>query len=149
MWEVWSRAQLIGGGGFPQPLEGRIKYLTSIGTGVPLLKPFRDDVFHIGNALVAIATETEKMAQRFRQDKSHLDDSGQDYQFNVDRGLEEIKIEEPKQREEIAAATRRYVGCQDVFKQMQAIIGDSSSGGAASKDTCAQAIAHQSSLLAT
>ncbi|KAH6711951.1 hypothetical protein BKA61DRAFT_677164 [Leptodontidium sp. MPI-SDFR-AT-0119] len=32
-----------------------------------------DDVFHIGKTLVAIATETEQTAERFRRDKSHLD----------------------------------------------------------------------------
>jgi predicted acylesterase/phospholipase RssA len=117
VWEVWNQAQLIWG---PQPLEGRIKCLVSIGTGVPSLKPFRDDVFHIGNTLVAIATETGQTAERFRRDKSHLADSGRYYRFNVDRGLEEIGLEESRKRKEIAAATRCYVGSQDVFKKMQA-----------------------------
>jgi predicted acylesterase/phospholipase RssA len=117
VWEVWNQAQLIWG---PQPLENKIKCLVSIGTGVPSLKPFRDDAFHIGDTLVAIATETEQTAERFRRDKSQLDNSGQYYRFNVDRGLEEIGLEESKKRKEIAAATRRYIGSQGVFKQMQA-----------------------------
>lgn len=117
VWEVWNQAQLMWG---PQPLEGSIKCLVSIGTGVPSLKPFRDDVFHIGDTLVSIATETEQTAERFRRDKSNLDNSGRYYRFNVDRGLEEIGLEESKKRKEIAAATRRYVTSQGVFKQMQA-----------------------------
>ena len=117
VWEVWNQAQLMWG---PEPVESRIKCLVSIGTGVPSLKPFRDDVFHIGKSLLAIATETEQTAERFRRDKSHLDDSGRYYRFNVDRGLEEIGLEESKKRKEIAAATRRYVGSQGVFKQIQA-----------------------------
>lgn len=120
VWEVWNQAQLLWG---PQPLENKIKCLVSIGTGVPSLKPFQDDVFHIGDTLVAIATETEQTAERFRRDKSHLDDRGQYYRFNVDRGLEDIGLEESKRRKEIAAATRRYVGSQGVFKQMQACAG--------------------------
>ena len=108
----------------PQPLEGRIKCLVSIGTGVPSLKLFRDNVFHIGKTLVTITTETEQTAERFRRDKSHLDNSGRYYRFNVDRGLEEIGLEESKKRKEIAAATRRYVGSQVVFKQMQACAGN-------------------------
>lgn len=88
--------------------------------GRPFLKPFRDDVLHIGETLVAIATETEHTAERFCQDKSHLEDSGHYYRFNVNRGLEEIGLEESKKRKEIAAATRRYIGSQAVFKQMQA-----------------------------
>ena len=117
VWEVWNQAQLIWG---PQPIENKIKCLVSIGTGVPSLKPFRDDVLHIGQTLVEIATETEQTAERFRRDKSHLDDSGRYYRFNVDRGLEEIGLEESKKRKEVAAATRSYVGSQVVFKQMQA-----------------------------
>ena len=117
VWEVWNQAQLMWG---PQPLEGRVKCVVSIGTGVPSLKPFRDHVLHIGETLVAIATETEQTAERFRRDKSHLEDNGQYYRFNVDRGLEEIGLEESGKRKEIAAATRRYVGSQGVFKQMQA-----------------------------
>ncbi|KAH8648725.1 acyl transferase/acyl hydrolase/lysophospholipase [Tricladium varicosporioides] len=117
VWEVWNQAQLLWG---PQPLEGKIKCLVSIGTGVPSLNPFRDDVLHIGKTLVSIATETEQTAERFRRDKAHLDDSGRYYRFNVDRGLEEVGLEELKKRKEVAAATRRYIGSQGVFKQMQA-----------------------------
>lgn len=117
VWEVWNQAQLLWG---PQPLEGKIKCLVSIGTGIPSLRPFRDDAFHIGKTLVAIATETEQTAERFRRDKTHLEDSGRYYRFNVDRGLEEVGLEESKKRKEIAAATGRYVGSQSVFKQMRA-----------------------------
>ncbi|KAH8595394.1 hypothetical protein B0O99DRAFT_686812 [Bisporella sp. PMI_857] len=117
IWEVWNQAQLLWG---PQPLESKIKCLVSIGTGVPSLHPFRDNILHIGETLVSIATETEQTAERFRRDKLQLDDSGRYYRFNVDRGLEEIGLEESKKRKEIAAATRRYVGSHGVFKQMQA-----------------------------
>jgi hypothetical protein len=68
--ELWNQAQLMWD---PEPLEGKVQCLVSIGTGVPSLKPFRDEVLHIGQALVAIATETEQTADRFRQDKTYLD----------------------------------------------------------------------------
>ncbi|OCK72888.1 FabD/lysophospholipase-like protein, partial [Lepidopterella palustris CBS 459.81] len=126
VWELWNQAQLIWG---PEPLENNVKCLVSVGTGVPSLKPFRDDVFHIGETLVAIATETEQTAERFRRDKSHLDNSGRYYRFNVTSGLEDIGLEESKKIKEIAAATRRYVGSQDVFKKMQAC-GDNLTGRA-------------------
>ena len=117
VWEVWNQAQLIWG---QQMFERSIKCLVLIGTGVPSLKPFRDDVFHIGTTLIEIATETERTAEKFRQDKSHLDKTGRYYCFNVNCGLEDIGLEESKKRKEIAAATRHYIGLQDVFKQMQA-----------------------------
>ncbi|MCJ1269239.1 hypothetical protein MMC22_009129 [Lobaria immixta] len=116
VWEVWNQAQLIWG---PEPLEGRVQCLVSIGTGVPSLKPFQDNFLHIGTTLITIATETEQTAERFRRDKTHLDNTSRYYRFNVTRGLEDVGLEESKKRKEIAAATRRYVGTQDVLKQMQ------------------------------
>jgi predicted acylesterase/phospholipase RssA len=115
--EVWNQAQSVWG---PEPLEDKVQCVVSIGTGVPSLKPFRDDVLHIGESLVAITTGTEQTAERFQRDKSYLDKSGRYYRFNVFRGLEDIGLEESKKKKEIAAATRRYVGSQDVVKQMQA-----------------------------
>ncbi|TAQ87275.1 hypothetical protein B7494_g4384 [Chlorociboria aeruginascens] len=117
VWEVWNEAQLLWGS---QQLENKIKCLVSIGTGVPSSKKYRDDVLHIGETLAAIATETERTAERFRRDKSHLEDHGQYYRFNVDRGLEEIGLDESKKRKEIGAATRQYLDSQSVFRQMQA-----------------------------
>jgi predicted acylesterase/phospholipase RssA len=119
--ELWNQAQTLWG---PEPLEGRVQCLVSIGTGIPSLKPFRDDVFHIGETLVAIATETEQTAERFRRDKESLDGSSRYFRFNVVRGLEEIGLEESTKKNEIAAATRRYIESQEVFKQIQACAGN-------------------------
>jgi hypothetical protein len=119
--DVWDQAQLVWG---PEPLEGKIKCLVSIGTGVPSLKPFKDDVMHIGATLVAIATETEQTAERFRREKTLLDSTGRYYRFNVVRGLEDIGLEESKKVKEMAGATRKYIGSQDVYKQMQACAGN-------------------------
>jgi predicted acylesterase/phospholipase RssA len=118
--EVWDQAQLVWG---PEPLEGRVKCLVSIGTGVPSLKPFKDDVLHIGETLVAIATETEQTAERFRRERQLLDSTGRYYRFNVVRGLEEIGLEEAAKVKEMAAATRQYIASQEVHKQMQACAG--------------------------
>jgi len=117
VYAVWSQAQDLWGA---DRLQDKLKCLVSIGTGVPSLKPFRDDVFHIGDQLVALATETEKTAEQFHQDKSSLDDEGRYFRFNVLRGLEEVGLEESKKKKEIAAATTRYITSQDVYKQMKA-----------------------------
>ncbi|KAK3896647.1 acyl transferase/acyl hydrolase/lysophospholipase, partial [Staphylotrichum tortipilum] len=116
VYALWNQAQDVWG----DQLRGSLKCLVSIGTGVPALKPVRDDVLGIWATLKDLATETEKTAQQFHRDKSHLDDEGRYYRFNVNRGLEEIGLEESKKRKEIAAATRRYVESQAVYKQMNA-----------------------------
>jgi hypothetical protein len=79
---------------------------------------------YIGETLVVIATETEPTAERFRRDKAYLDSSNRYFRFNVVRGLEDVGLEESTKRKEIAAATRRYIASQDVFKQMQACAGN-------------------------
>lgn len=98
VWEVWNQAQLEWG---PQPIEDRIQCLVSIGTGIPSLKPFPDDVFHISETLIAIATETEQTAERFRRDKTHLDNIGRYYRFNVDRGLEELGLKKRRRKQRL------------------------------------------------
>ncbi|KAK5653385.1 hypothetical protein OQA88_8870 [Cercophora sp. LCS_1] len=116
VYALWNQARDVWG----DQLRGSLKCLVSIGTGLPALRPVRDDVLRIWATLEDLATETEKAAQQFHRDKSHLDDEGRYYRFNVDRGLEAIGLEESKKKTEIAAATRRYVESQAVFKQMKA-----------------------------
>lgn len=119
VWELWNQAKLIWDS---KPFENSIGCLVSIGTGVPSLYPFKDDILNIGKSLVKIATETEQTAERFQRDKSDLDSAGRYYRFNVARGLEDIGIEETSKRKEIAAATRRYVQTQEVYKRIRACV---------------------------
>lgn len=117
VYEVWNEAQDVWPSG---SLEDKIKCLVSIGTGVPSLTPFKDDLISIGPSLLAIATETEKTAERFSRDKSSLEETGRYYRFNVLRGLEDIALEDSKRKNAIIAATDRYLESQAVFKQMKA-----------------------------
>ncbi|KAH6981463.1 hypothetical protein EDB80DRAFT_899547 [Ilyonectria destructans] len=116
VYAIWNQAQDVWG----DQLRGSLRCLVSIGTGVPTLRPVRDDVLGIGATLKKLATETETTAERFRRDKSSLDDEGRYYRFNVVRGLEDVGLEESKKQREIAAATGRYVASEDVFRQMKA-----------------------------
>ena len=113
---LWNQAQDVWG----DQLHGRLQCIVSIGTGVPVLAPVRDDLSGIWATYRELVMEMEKTAEQFRRDKSDLDDEGRYYRFNVDHGLEEIGLEESKKKEEIAAATQRYVESQAVFKQLQA-----------------------------
>lgn len=116
VYEVWNEAQDMWPSG---SLEGKVKCLVLIRTGVPSLTPFKSDLVGIGQSLLAIATETEKTAKRFSRDKSRLDDAGRYYRFNVLRGLEDIRLEESKRKNAIIAATDRYIESQAVFKQIK------------------------------
>jgi len=73
-----------------------------------------------GDALIALATETEHTAEQFRRDKSSLYNKGQYYRFNVLRGLEDVGLEESKKKKEIAATTGQYIASQDVFEHIKA-----------------------------
>lgn len=116
MYELWNEARDI----WPaEPIEDHIRCLLSIGTGVPSLQPISDDLVGVGKSLLTIATETEQTAEIFCRDKSRLDSEGRYYRFNVLRGLENIGLEESKQKNAIIAATDRYIESQAVFTQMQ------------------------------
>ncbi|ORY18197.1 acyl transferase/acyl hydrolase/lysophospholipase [Clohesyomyces aquaticus] len=117
VYEVWNEAQDLWPSG---SLEDKVKCLVSIGTGVPSLKPFKDNLLSIGHSLLSIATETEKTAEQFSRDKSRLDDMRRYYRFNVSRGLEDIGLEDSKRKSAIIAATDRYIESQAVFKQIKA-----------------------------
>jgi hypothetical protein len=83
VWDAWYQAQLAWGLG---PLQGKFNCLVSDGTEVPLVKSFREDVLHIGETLVAIATETEQTAERFRLERAFLESTERYYRFNIVRG---------------------------------------------------------------
>lgn len=52
--ELWNQSRMMWG---LEPLKCKIQCLVSIRTGIPSLRPFRDDDFHIGETPVAMATE--------------------------------------------------------------------------------------------
>ena len=101
-----------------ESLERNLKYLVSIGTGVPSLRPFSESVLGIGKTLLNMATETEATAELFHREHSDLDHGNQYFRFSVTKGLEEIGLEETAQINKIMAATRRYVASQPVERQM-------------------------------
>jgi hypothetical protein len=69
---------------------------------------------------VALATETEKQAERFARDRLRLGDEGRYFRFSVLRRLEDIGLGEYMQKNAIVAATNRYIQSQDVHRQRKA-----------------------------
>ena len=55
-----------------------------------MVKSFKEDVLHIGETLVAIATETEQTAERFRLERAFLESTERYYRFNTVRGLRRL-----------------------------------------------------------
>ena len=103
-------------------LEESLRCFVSIGTGVPSLRSFTDDLVGVDQSLLAIATETEKAAERFRWDKLGLEDKGRYYRFKVSHWLEDIGLEDSKRRDAIIAATDKYLESQAVFKRIRACV---------------------------
>jgi len=120
---LWNQAEDIWDA---DQLQNKLSCLMSIGTGVPTLLPVRDDALGIWATLKDLATETEKTAEKFRRDKSSLDDEGRYHRFNVQHGLENIGLEESRRKNEIAAATGRYITSQAVYKRMKLCVENAS-----------------------
>jgi len=85
---------------------------------------FVDGATGAGETLVAIATETEQTAERFRRDKAYLDNSTRYFRFNIVRGLEDIGLEESAKRKEIAIndakeSNQRPLACLSPFNVVQ------------------------------
>lgn len=117
---MWNEAQDIW---TSSSLEDKVKCLVSIGTGIPSVASFKAGLIDIGQALLAVATETERTAERFSRDKFRLDNTGRYYRFNVIQSLENIGLEETKQKDAVVDATDLYIESQAVFKQMKACAG--------------------------
>ena len=114
--QLWKEAKSVWS---DEALEGNIKCLISIGTGVPSLDSYGSSLFEIAKTLKDIATETEKTAESFHRAHSDLDDGNRYLRFNVSYGLESIGLEDGAQKNKIMAATTRYVASESMMKQMK------------------------------
>lgn len=102
-------------------LDRGLTCLVSIGTGKPLVRAFGGSLLknEVGDALVAIATDTEQTANIFQTHHTQLFQEHRAFRFNVLSGLEEVGLEEKEKFEEITAATRNYIMQEDTFQSMQ------------------------------
>ncbi|KAK4207355.1 hypothetical protein QBC37DRAFT_327482 [Rhypophila decipiens] len=129
--ELWSEAyEVFSNVDAIWSLEDNVACVVSIGTGVPMLRPFGDDPLSIGAKLVKIATDTEKAAEDFARHHPRLVREGRYFRFNVQKGLEAVGLEEQAKHKEIISSTRFYTQTQDVQKLMMG---------------CAEALAKKSS----
>ena len=78
--QLWNEAKNVWS---DEALEGNIKCLISIGTGIPSLDSYGSSLFEIAKTLKDIATETEKTAESFHRAHSDLDDGHRYFRFDV------------------------------------------------------------------
>lgn len=94
----------------------------SIGTGLPPLTAFGDSLVknEVGEALVAIATNTEVVADEFERLYPMLFCNHHAFRFNVVQGLENVGLEEASKVPVIEGATRRYIQQEKTFNSLKA-----------------------------
>ena len=120
--KLWKEARGVWGA----QLEAQIQCIVSIGTGMPGVEPFGDDVLAIGKTLLAIATETEITASDFAQEHEELEDRNGLYRFNVLQGLQDVGLEDAGARSKIADMTMAY-GQRDMQRSLRSFkrtVGD-------------------------
>ena len=111
--EVWSEARDIWR---PKSddISPYIKCILSIGTGDPGLRSLENKIWAFAkDTLSAIATETRKTAEDFRQAHSEMFDAGRAFRFNVEQGLQDVGLEEYLKAGLILTATGSYMESQE------------------------------------
>jgi predicted acylesterase/phospholipase RssA len=107
--------------------DRRVACIVSIGTGqaktieIPKPGPFQQVVpLDFVNAVISIATEcemtSEAMVQRFQNTQNFY------FRFNVEQGLQEVKMAQWDRLDKVAAHTKRYLQMEDVKKKIGAAV---------------------------
>ncbi|SLM39751.1 Patatin/Phospholipase A2-related [Lasallia pustulata] len=91
-----------------------VKCFVSIGTGVPGMTPIASGAWKLmSQALVEISTETEKTAENFRRRHGEMFKEKRVFRFNVQKGLEQVGLEEDEKQGIIETATDLYMESED------------------------------------
>src|SRR5271154_4174064 len=95
-------------------LKPLVKCFISVGTGNPGKKAIENNMIKfLSGTLVAMATETEKTADRFvARWRQHFDEKRY-FRFNVHQGLQGVSLAEYKEQGVIEAATDEYLKHQE------------------------------------
>ena len=113
--ELWIQATNVWKG----PLAEKIDRLVSIGTGKPVIPDYGTAALDLGKRLLAIATNSEDIADRFYENRRHDIGRNRYFRFNVDRGLEDVELGEAKQKGRIIEVTKKYLDNGKVFDEME------------------------------
>lgn len=94
----------------------------SIGTGQHEPRPFGDDPRQIVKTLIKTATETEATERRFSENHIVNGLQGQYFRFNVDRGLEKVKLDDVGKLDTVQTTTELYLGGDRVQRQIKLFV---------------------------
>ena len=104
--QVLEEAKLI----WPDAIQkGRIQCLVSVGTGVPDLKSFGDNLRQVMETLAGISKDTETTETSFCNNQTIFGISGRYFRFNVDRDLDDFELDNHKKVAEIEASAESYL----------------------------------------
>lgn len=103
---LWDEAKKVWG-----KTSRSIGCIVSIGTGVPALKSTGNTGKSIIENLVKISTDTHEMAKNFANDMENLPttEAIAYFRFNVEQGLQDVKLEEWKSFDALGGATDEYL----------------------------------------
>ncbi|KAF4222147.1 hypothetical protein CNMCM5878_006742 [Aspergillus fumigatiaffinis] len=91
-------------------LKPLVKCFISIGTGSPGKRAIEDNLFKFfSKTLVAISTESEETERKFIARWAGHFDQKRFFRFNVEQGLQNVRLTEYKERGLIEAATHEYI----------------------------------------
>lgn len=103
-------------------IDVRLGCIVSIGTGQSPLMSWGDNALKVVGTLKSLATETEKTENRFRMSHEGRKWNKLYFRFNVERGLENIGLEEHKKKAELATATRIYLAQHDTQERIASFL---------------------------
>lgn len=116
---LWTEAEDVFSRGPDWKLEDNIQCLVSIGTGQLDLTAFDESLAKFfTETLVSITTNSDTIAEQFQRHHSQLFRQRVAFRFNVDRGLEDIGLEEASKADVIRSATRRYIQLEGIFSSI-------------------------------
>jgi predicted acylesterase/phospholipase RssA len=118
--QLWNEAQNIWCHNKEMELSALLKCFISIGTGNPGKKSIAEGSWKFfSETLVSIATETEDTAKVFVQRHRWLYETRRYFRFNVQQGLQNVRLEEYKAASLIDAATAEYMDGQETKSTAQ------------------------------
>jgi hypothetical protein len=98
-----------------------VKCFVSIGTGNQGIRSVTDKGFKgLLQSLQGEATETEATNQQFEQRWREQMDTGRCFRFNVNTGLENVRMAEYRERDQIRQVTATYMEKRDTWRRVQA-----------------------------